>query len=75
MKTIDTKGYTCPRPLIMLKEGLTGMKSGEEVTVITDNETSLSNLVNYRLDARLEELEKWIQSTGSEIEIPGINRN
>ena len=26
------------------------MKSGEEVTVITDNETSLSNLVNYLKD-------------------------
>lgn len=50
MKTINTRGYTCPRPLIMLKEGLEGLKTGEEVKVITDNETSLSNLVNYLND-------------------------
>jgi len=50
MKIIDTKGYTCPRPLIMLKEGMTGIQTGEEITVITDNETSLNNLVNYLQD-------------------------
>jgi len=34
----------------MLKEGLESLKTGDEVKVITDNETSLSNLVNYLKD-------------------------
>jgi selenium metabolism protein YedF len=50
MKTIDTQGYTCPKPLIMLKEGLLEVDTGEKVTVITDNDTSLKNLLNYLSD-------------------------
>ena len=50
MKTIDTKGLTCPRPLILLKEALLGSEPGEPLTVITDNETSLKNMVTYLKD-------------------------
>ncbi len=54
MKTIDTKGLTCPRPLIMLKEGLQEAAEGEELRVITDNETSLKNMLNYLRDQGAE---------------------
>ena len=54
MKTIDTKGLTCPRPLIMLKEALLETGVGEAITVITDNETSLKNLVTYLNDQGIE---------------------
>jgi len=54
MKIIDTKGFKCPQPLIMLKEGLQEMEQGENVTIYTDNETSLKNLVTYLRDQGVE---------------------
>jgi selenium metabolism protein YedF len=50
MKIVDTKGLTCPHPLIMLKEALLEVKAGTQLQVITDNETSLKNLVSYLND-------------------------
>lgn len=47
MKTIDTRGKLCPMPLIMLKKGLVGCHAGEEVCVLTDNETACGNLNDY----------------------------
>ena len=54
MKIIDTKGYKCPQPLIMLKEGLQELNAGEKVRIYTDNETSLKNLVSYLKDQGVE---------------------
>ena len=50
MKTLDTKGLKCPQPLIMLKEALLDLKTGEEIKVETDNDTSLKNLLSYLKD-------------------------
>ena len=54
MKTLDTKGLKCPQPLIMLKEALVDLKMGEEIRVVTDNDTSLKNLVTYLKDQGVE---------------------
>lgn len=54
MKILDTKGYTCPQPLIMLKEALLDMNEGEKLTVEVDNDTSLSNLLAYLKDQGIE---------------------
>ena len=54
MKTLDTKGLKCPQPLIMLKEALLDLKMGEEISVETDNETSLKNLLSYLKDQGVE---------------------
>ncbi len=54
MKTLDTKGLKCPKPLIMLKEALLDLKSGEEIRVETDNDTSLKNLLSYLKDQGVE---------------------
>jgi len=54
MKTLDTKGLKCPQPLIMLKEALLDLKKGEEISVETDNETSLKNLLSYLKDQGVE---------------------
>lgn len=54
MKTIDTKGLLCPRPLIMLKEALLELKPGDELKVETDNDTSLNNLLSYLKDQGIE---------------------
>lgn len=50
MRIIDTKGLLCPRPLIMLKEALLEVEAGDPIQVITDNETSLKNLLAYLRD-------------------------
>ena len=50
MKTIDTKGLKCPKPLIMLKEALQDLKEGDKITIYTDNNTSLKNLVTFLKD-------------------------
>jgi selenium metabolism protein YedF len=50
MKTVDTRGLKCPKPLIMLKEALQEMAIGDEMIVHTDNETSLKNLVTFLKD-------------------------
>ncbi len=54
MKTLDTKGLKCPQPLIMLKEALLDLKTGEELSVETDNDTSLKNLLSYLKDQGVE---------------------
>jgi selenium metabolism protein YedF len=50
MKTVDTIGLKCPNPLIMLKEALLESDPGERITVITDSDTSLKNMVTYLKD-------------------------
>jgi len=50
MKTVDTKGLRCPQPLIMLKEALQDLQEGDKITVYTDNDTSLKNMVTYLKD-------------------------
>jgi selenium metabolism protein YedF len=47
MTTIDTRGELCPKPLIMTKKALDTIKDGEEFEVLTDNDTSHQNLMNY----------------------------
>ena len=54
MKTLDTKGLLCPKPLIMLKEKLVDLDAGEELQVETDNDTSLKNLLSYLSDQGVE---------------------
>lgn len=54
MKTIDTKGLLCPKPLIMLKEGLLEMEAGALLRVECDNDTSLKNLLSFLRDQGVE---------------------
>ena len=44
MKKIDERGHACPLPVINAKNALAGMKEGEELTVIVDNEIAVQNL-------------------------------
>ena len=54
MKTVDTIGLRCPRPLIMLKEALQSTNNGDKVKIITDSDTSLKNMVTYLKDNGVE---------------------
>ena len=54
VKKIDTKGFLCPKPLIMLKDAMKEMQTGEKIEVLTDNETSHKNLVTFLRDQGVE---------------------
>lgn len=47
MKTVDTCGELCPKPLIMAKKVYNELLPGEQMEVLTDNGTSLGNLTNF----------------------------
>lgn len=53
MKIVDTRGLTCPAPLIKTRQGLTEAAPGEAVQVIIDNRTSLGNVKRYLSDNKL----------------------
>jgi selenium metabolism protein YedF len=50
MKSLDTQGLLCPKPLISLKEALKDMDEGERIQILTDNDTSHKNLIRFLLD-------------------------
>jgi len=58
MKTVDATGLLCPQPLIMLKKTMLEMEAGEEVRILTDNDTSYKNLTTFLDDQGA----KWTQS-------------
>ncbi|MBN2742492.1 selenium metabolism protein YedF [Breznakibacter xylanolyticus] len=47
MPIIDTRGQLCPKPLIMAKQVFNTLEPGQIMEVLTDHETSLSNLMNF----------------------------
>jgi TusA-related sulfurtransferase len=47
MKIVDTRGLTCPAPLIKTRQGLTEATADETVQVIIDNKTSLGNVKRF----------------------------
>jgi len=53
MKIVDTRGLTCPAPLIKTRQGLTEAAADETVRVIIDNKTSLGNIKRYLADNKV----------------------
>lgn len=53
MKTVDTRGLTCPAPLIKTRQGLNEAAPDEPVQILIDNPTSLSNVKRYLTDNKL----------------------
>ncbi len=50
MKTVDTRGQSCPAPLIATKRALKETLPGESFEVLTDNQTSLNNISRFLKD-------------------------
>ena len=48
MKTIDTRGYSCPEPVIMTRNAIAG---GTPLKVLVDNETPLQNVTRFAVNA------------------------
>ncbi|MCL2575037.1 MAG: sulfurtransferase TusA family protein [Defluviitaleaceae bacterium] len=44
MKTIDARGFSCPEPLLMLKNGL---KSDEDILLMTDSKNATQNCEDF----------------------------
>ncbi|HNW89399.1 MAG TPA: sulfurtransferase-like selenium metabolism protein YedF [Bacteroidales bacterium] len=47
MKTIDTRGKTCPLPLMMAKKALSEMEENETLLILIDNEISMTNVTRF----------------------------
>jgi len=50
MKIVDTKGQLCPAPLIATKRALKESSMGESFLVLTDNQTSFTNVSRFLKD-------------------------
>ena len=50
MKIVDTKGQLCPAPIIAAKKALREVSRGETFLILTDNQTSLNNLLRFLKD-------------------------
>jgi selenium metabolism protein YedF len=50
MKIVDTKGQLCPAPLIATKRALKETQPGESFVVLTDNQTSFTNVSRFLKD-------------------------
>jgi len=50
MKTINTKGLLCPKPLILTKKALKEAKVNEQFIVLIDNKTSRQNVERFLKD-------------------------
>ncbi|MDX9773676.1 MAG: sulfurtransferase-like selenium metabolism protein YedF [Bacteroidales bacterium] len=53
MKVVDTRGLTCPAPLIRTRQGLTEAAPDEDIQVLIDNPVSLSNVKRFLSDNKL----------------------
>jgi len=54
MQIIDTSGQQCPAPLIATKHALRNSQTGDSFKVITDNQTSFSNVSRFLKDNNTE---------------------
>jgi selenium metabolism protein YedF len=53
MQIVDTSGLTCPAPLIATKRALKENDPGDKFQVITDNLTSLTNILRFLKDNKI----------------------
>lgn len=49
MNTVDTRGYSCPEPVLMVKRALA--EQGAPLTVLVDNQTPLENITRFAAGA------------------------
>jgi selenium metabolism protein YedF len=50
MRIVDTKGQLCPAPIIAAKRALKDTVAGESFVILTDNNTSYTNLTRFFRD-------------------------
>jgi len=50
MKTIDTRGQSCPVPLIMTKKAINELNTDDALQIIIDNDTSMKNVSRFLED-------------------------
>ena len=60
MKILDVKGLQCPMPLIETKKALKDMEPNESLKVITDNTTSVKNIMHFLTDNGIPAVKKQV---------------
>jgi selenium metabolism protein YedF len=53
MKTVDTRGEKCPKPIIDTRKALKETSAGETFTVLTDSSTSYRNISRFLSDNKI----------------------
>ena len=61
---LDTRGLNCPLPILKAKKALTGMQSGQLLTVISTDQGSLRDFAAFAKQTGNELLEQ--QTVGNE---------
>jgi selenium metabolism protein YedF len=83
MRIVDTRGQKCPKPIIETRKALRESLAGETFQVLTDNNTSYSNISRFLADHKIrftvsEEGEIWTfqitNETDGTISTPVANR-
>ncbi len=64
MKELDTRGYSCPEPVLMVKQALEG--KGAPLTVLVDGRTPLENVTRF---ARSKGYQVTSRSVGEDWEL------
>ena len=54
MKIVDARGLLCPQPLILTKKALQEISRRDKITIRTDSESSLKNLLTFLRDQGAE---------------------
>jgi len=54
MRIVDTRGQQCPAPILATKKALKETKTGESFEVLTDNQTSFTNLRRFLKDNKTQ---------------------
>jgi selenium metabolism protein YedF len=54
MKTLNTKGELCPKPLIMTKKAMGEIAENEILEILIDNETSMKNVTRFLEDHSMQ---------------------
>ena len=57
MAVIDTRGMSCPQPVLMTKKALEGSKGSANVEVLVDNAAALGNVTRFLKNAGYTSIE------------------
>ncbi len=50
MESVDTRGLSCPAPIIEARKALRTFPAGSKFNILTDNQVSLNNLLRFLKD-------------------------
>jgi selenium metabolism protein YedF len=80
MKIVDARGELCPKPLIMAKQAISQLEPGEQIEILSDNETSYNNLMTFLKalgtnpqSSKENDVYRIIATSGGQANTPALN--